>query len=45
MWWDFFLFITIGPLIGFFIYLLMSHHKNRSEEHLKEIRENSHLVC
>jgi len=44
MWLDFLLFLTIGPLIGFIMYFL-SDHKNRSEEHLKELRENSHLVC
>lgn len=44
MWWDFLLFITLGPAIGCIIYFL-SDHKNRSEEHLNQIRENSHLVC
>lgn len=44
MLWDFLLFMTIGPLIGFFIYFLRDH-KNRAEEHLNQIRENSHLVC
>ncbi len=44
MWWDFFLFVTLGPLVALFIYFV-SDHKNRAEEHLKEIRENSHLVC
>ena len=44
MWWDFLLFITIGPLIGLFMYFL-SDSKNRSEEHLNQLREDSHLVC
>lgn len=44
MWLDFLLFVTIGPLIGLLIYC-MSDRKDRSEEHLKELRENSHLVC
>ncbi len=44
MWCDFILFVTIGPLVALFIYFV-SDHKNRAEEHLKEIRENSHLVC
>ena len=44
MWWDFLLFITIGPLIGLCMYFL-SGNKKRSEEHLNQLRENSHLVC
>lgn len=44
MWLDFLLFVTIGPLVGLLMYVL-SDRKNRSEEHLKELRENSHLVC
>ena len=43
MWWDFLLFITLGPLIGFCIYYL-SERKNRSDDHLNQLRENSHLV-
>lgn len=44
MWFDFLLFITIGPLIGLILYFL-SDHKKRAEEHLNQLRENSHLVC
>ena len=44
MWWDFLLFITIGPLIGFFLYFLRDN-QNRSDQHLNELKEHSHLVC
>ena len=44
MWWDFLLFITLGPLIACIIYFL-SDHKKRSAEHVDQLRENSHLVC
>lgn len=44
MWWDFLLFVTIGPLIGFCMYYLCDH-KNRTQEHLNQLREDSHLVC
>lgn len=44
MWWDFLLFITIGPMIGLVLYFLRDT-KNHTTEHLNELREHSHLVC
>ena len=44
MWLDFLLFITIGPMIGLILYFLRDT-KNRTSEHLNELREHSHLVC
>ena len=44
MWWDFLLFVTLGPLIGLIAYFLSDHNK-RAETHLDELRENSHLAC
>ncbi len=44
MLWDFFLFIIIGPLVGFFVYYL-SEDKKRSEKYLEDdIKSNSRLV-
>ena len=45
MWWDFFLFVTLGPLIGFIIHYVLRNHKDRVREHLEEIREHSHIAC
>ncbi len=44
MWWDFLLFITLGPLIGLCLYFI-SDSKNHSQEHLNQLKENSQLVC
>lgn len=44
MWWDFLIFITIGPIIGLIIFFLHDT-KKRAGEHLNELREHSHLVC
>ncbi len=43
MWWDFLLFVTVGPLIGLVIYYL-TDHKNRPDDHLNQLREHSHLA-
>ena len=43
MLWDFILFITIGPLIGFFIYYL-TEDRRRAEKYHEELRHGSRLT-
>lgn len=43
MLWDFILFLTIGPLIGFFIYYL-AEDRRRSDDFFDHLENESHLV-
>jgi len=43
MFWDFLLFVIIGPLVGFFVYYL-SEDKKRTEKFTDQLRSESRLV-
>jgi len=40
---DFFLFVILGPLVGFFVYYLCEDRK-RSDEYHEELRRQSRLT-